>query len=74
MPRASHNKVSIIPSALALSQWKGPQAVMKLRVCHTAEHSVTGLIAHLIRADVVSVSQSLAGIMRHHQSRTEVEF
>lgn len=59
--QASHNKVSIIPTALALTQWKGPQAVIKqLRVCHIAEYSVTGLIAHLIQADVVSLSQCSA--------------
>lgn len=29
MHQALHNEVSIIPTALALTQWKGPQAAMK---------------------------------------------
>ena len=70
MHRASHNEVSIIPTALSLTQWKGPQAVVKqLSVCHIAEYSVTGLIAHLIQADVVGISRCSAWIMRHYQLR-----
>lgn len=42
-------------------------------VCHIAECSVTGPIAHLIQADVVSLSQCLAGIMRHYQLKEEVK-
>lgn len=38
----------------------------------TLQYLVTGLIAHLIQADAVSLSQNLAGMMRLYQFKEKV--
>lgn len=74
MHQASHNKVSIIPccfGADSVERTTGRDETTKcLSQCRVLCH---GLIAHLIQADVVSLSQHSVWIMKHYQLREQVK-